>query len=149
MNLISQCENRLGVHAVSSTISRPVKSFSVYLGSVTPIDHLALVLRDRVAGLLAQRPDLDPAVFFKAIGRNSSWRSEFMSGKRTTNNLRLVIAMARFFRVPVAYLLDDSVNDHDAATLTLLGAWKSLSTQTQRDAVLHLAVTLARAPKEP
>lgn len=113
-------------------------------------DEVGERLLRRVQELLAQRSDLDPALFFKAIGRNTpSWRSEFLSGKRTTDSLRLVLAMARFFRVPVAYLVDETTDTADAATLTLLGAWKSLTSSRDRDAVLQLALTLGRARKEP
>jgi hypothetical protein len=106
-------------------------------------DEVGERLRQRVSELLAQRRDLDPALFFKAIGRNTpSWRSEFLSGKRTTDSLRLVLTMARFFRVPVAYLVGEPADMPDAATLTLLGAWRALSRQTDRDAVLQLALTL-------
>lgn len=113
-------------------------------------DEIGERLLERVTGLLAQRSDLDPALFFKAIGRNTpSWRSEFLSGKRTTDSLRLVLAMARFFRVPVAYLVGDPTDTPDAATLTLLGAWRDLTRQTDRVAVLQLALTLGSDREGP
>lgn len=114
------------------------------------VDDVGQRLLGRVLELLAQRPDLDPAVFFKAIGRATpSWRSEFLNGHRTTNNLRLVLAMAKFFRVPVSYLLDVRSESEDAATVTLLGAWRSLSRQTDREAVLQLALTLGSDRTKP
>ena len=107
------------------------------------MDEVGLNLLGRVKELLAQRPDLDEKVFFRHVGRpTASWRSEFLAGKRTTNDLRLVISMARFFHVPVGYLLKEPGDQHDAATLTLVGAWKELKTTRDRDAVLQLALTL-------
>lgn len=119
-----------------------MKFFGLYLSAM---DDVGAAILSRVKELLAQRPDLDEAVFFKSVKRGTpSWRSEFLSGKRTTNDLRLVVSMARFFRVPVGYLLKEGTEPLDAATLTLLGAWKDLKTQRDRDAVMQLALTLGR-----
>jgi len=113
-------------------------------------DPVGAILLDRIRALLAQRPDVDEAQFFERVGRPTpSWRSEFLSGKRSTNDLRLVIAMARFFKVPIGYLLDEGPSQPDAATVTLLGAWKSLKNQRDRDLVLSIAVKLGSDPGAP
>jgi transcriptional regulator with XRE-family HTH domain len=113
-------------------------------------DQVGATLLQQIESLLEQRPEEDEQRLFHAIGRNTpSWRSEFLSGKRTTNDLRLVIAIARFFRVTVSYLLNEQPDSTDAATVTLLAAWRSLPSKRDRDAVLHLAIELAREPPTP
>jgi hypothetical protein len=109
------------------------------------VDEVGRILLDKIVGLIAQRPDFDADHFFASLGLETpSWRSEFFSGKRTTNKLRVVIAMARYFKVPVGYLLDELPESPDAATITLLGAWKSLQDKRHRDVVLQTALLLSR-----
>lgn len=131
---------------MSIFFSRRENLFSVYLPTV---DTVGRSLLQRVGALLEKRPDLDRGRFGQAIGRPTpSWISEFFNGKRTTNDLRLVLRMARVLRVPVCYLLSDGVEAQDAATLTLLGAWRELTRPQDREAVLTLALTLRPAPPE-
>lgn len=113
------------------------------------MDAVGKTLLQRINELLKARPDVDRQAFGRAIGRRTpSWLSEFFSGKRTTNDLRLVLTMARFFRVPVGYLLSDVDDSHDAETLTLLGAWKELHRRQDRGAVLQLVLALRRGAAE-
>lgn len=107
-------------------------------------DPVGALLLAQIEQLLAQRPPEDRDRFFSSIGRQTaSWRSEFLNGKRTTDSLRLVIAIAKFFRVSVGFLLNEQPENHDAATVTLLGVWKELS-PAERSVVLNLANELAR-----
>jgi hypothetical protein len=109
-------------------------------------DKLAKTLLRKVEELLAAHPDADWPRFADAIQRGDSWISEFRSGKRTTNDLRLVVKMARFFTVPVGYLLNEH-EARDATTMLLLGAWERL-TPNEQEAVLRLSVTLAEPTPE-
>ena len=107
------------------------------------MDLVGTNLLQRVRDLLATRADMSRQAFGVAIKRPTpSWISEFFAGKRTTNDLRLVLRMARVLRVPVSYLLNEAVDDSaDAQTLSLIGAWRDLG-QKQRNAVLRLALDL-------
>jgi hypothetical protein len=118
---------------------------------MNPVDQLAEALHGRVLGLLAARPDVSKADFGRAIRRGPSWLSEFFSKQRTTNDLRLVARMARFFGVSIGYLLGESDGRaEDAEVLSLLAAWRGLRTQKDRRAVLQLAVHLSvRDEEEP
>jgi hypothetical protein len=109
------------------------------------VDEVGRILKARVEALIAQRPDFNEDHFYRTIKVPSpSWKSEFKAGKRTSNKLRQVIAIARYFKVPVGYLLNELPDQPDAATLTLLAAWKDLKSQRDRDAVLRLALILSR-----
>lgn len=95
-------------------------------------------LLQRVNALLKTRPDIDKSDLFEAIGRPTpSWRSEFLAGKRTTNDLRLVQKIARFFGVTVGYLLGDADRALDPGAATLLATWRELN---PRDRALLLQV---------
>jgi hypothetical protein len=142
---VSHRENRTGVRTVSSTISRLEKRNSIYLREV---DALAERLLQRINQLLQARPDLDPVTFCRHVKRGPSWASEFFNRIRTTNDLRLVVDMARVLRVPVSYLIDADAELHDPKTMTLLGAWRELKHEQHRDAVMNLALTL-RGPAPP
>jgi transcriptional regulator with XRE-family HTH domain len=74
------------------------------------MDPVGARLLQRIQGLLATRPDLkDRTIFGRRIGRPTpSWLSEFLNGKRTTNDLRLVLKIAKVFGVSVGYLLGES-----------------------------------------
>lgn len=142
MNFVSPGENTPSFHGASTSFSRHVKYFSVYLCRMDG-ESLPSTLLQRVRELLAQRPDVDEDQFFRAIRRTTpSWKSEFLSGKRTTKDLTVVIDIARFFRVPVGYLIGEQTPQQDAATVTLLGAWHALDSADQQ-VVLQLAVQLA------
>lgn len=125
-------------------ISQDEKYFSDRLCGVA-LDGVALTLIQRVKKLMAARPDMKPKDFGRAIGRTTpSWVSEFFNEKRTTNDLRLVIRIAKVFAVPVGYLLNEADEpEADAQTLTLLGAFRTME-QVDREIVLRMAVGLAR-----
>lgn len=109
------------------------------------LDALGATLLQRVRELMAARPDLDRLTFGRAIGRPTpSWLSEFFSGNRTTNDLRLVVKIARVFGVPVGYLLNERADEEpDAPTLTLLGAWRTME-RRDREILLQMAIGLVR-----
>lgn len=109
------------------------------------MDDVARTLLDRVRGLLKARPDLETAQFFRAIGRPTpSWASEFLNGKRTTNDLRLVVKMAKVFGVPVAYLLGQGNDrDLDPGAATLLSTWETLDAD-DRTLLLNVAASFRR-----
>jgi transcriptional regulator with XRE-family HTH domain len=125
---------------VSITISQREKIFSVNL---RPVDDLGRMLLQRIRELLAARADINRNDFARRIGRPTpSWISEFFAGKRTTNDLRLVVKMAKVFSVPVGYLLNETGPEMDATTLSLFGVWRDLHDPHDREAVLQLALTL-------
>jgi transcriptional regulator with XRE-family HTH domain len=106
------------------------------------VDATGRVLLQRIQELLAARSDLTKADFFNAIGRpTASWRSEFLAGKRTTNNLRLVMRIAKFFGVPIAYLLGESEPERDAALIAVISAWPELDDASKR-VVMNSALML-------
>lgn len=108
------------------------------------LDAIGRILLQRVRELLAARPDLDRRTLGRGIGRTTpSWLSEFLNGRRTTNDLRLVIRMARFLGVPVGFLLNERDPPDDAQTVTMMGAWEELASD-DREAVLQLALRLRR-----
>ncbi len=110
------------------------------------MDTIGKNLQQKVADLLRAKGDDWPALG-TAIKRGPSWVSEFSNGKRTTNDLRLVVKMARYFGVPVSCLLSEPGAKHDASTAMLLGAIELLEERDRR-IVLRLALDL-RAPKVP
>lgn len=125
---------------MSNTISRRENLFSLQLSRV---DATGTVLVQRIRELLAARQVSRPD-FGRAVKRGHSWISEFFSGNRTTNNLRLVIKIARFFGVSVGYLLGEAEAERDAETVTLLAAWRALQhSPRERKSVLQLAVSLS------
>lgn len=100
------------------------------------------ILLQKIEELMAARPDVSKAEFGRAIHRGAPWYSEFFSGKRTTDSLRLVIAMAKFFGVQVGFLVNEkTARRDDAQTVSLLGIWADLDRE-QRDALLHIALRL-------
>ena len=124
---------------MSTGISRVEKYISVQIPNM---DAVVVKLLQRVRDLLATRADMPRPEFGRAIKRSTpSWLSEFFAGKRTTNDLRLVIRMARVLRVPVSHLLNESEDAPDATTMSLMGAWKDLGPK-QRQTVLRLALDL-------
>jgi transcriptional regulator with XRE-family HTH domain len=112
------------------------------------VDAVGKGLLQRVNDLLAARPDLGREDLGRAIRRGKPWISEFFSGKRTTNDVRLVHKMAKFFGVPPGYLVngDSDRKEDDAKTVTMLGAWAELDADL-RDTVLQLALRLR--PRRP
>lgn len=106
------------------------------------MDAVGKALLQRVEGLLDARKDLDREDFRRAIARGRSWISEFLNGKRTTNDLRLVLKMAKFFSVSPSYLLNhEPGKPEDALTATMNATWPELDPE-QRDIVLQLALRL-------
>lgn len=124
------------------TVSRLISQYgNFYSLQQCHVDAVGKGLLQRVNDLLAARPDLGRQDFGRAIKRGKPWLSEFFSGKRTTNDLRLVYKMAKFFGVSPGYLLtgENGRGADDAQTVTLLGAWSELE-RDDRDAVLQLAL---------
>lgn len=140
MNLFSRGETTTGLLATSSIISRAETFFPL---KRVAVDVTARTLLKQVEQLLNARPDVTRADFGRAIVRGHSWISEFFGGKRTTNDLRLVIQIARFFGVQVSYLLGEKHRKEDAQTVSLLGAWEELE-EAHREIVLRLALQLPR-----
>lgn len=104
-------------------------------------------IRGRVAELLAAQPDVKQHEFGRAIGRGASWVSAFLTGKRHANDVELLVKIARYFGVSVAYLLNEADRGRDARAATLLAIWEELG-EKQRAAVLNLALTLRPEPPE-
>lgn len=122
--------------------SRFEKNISI---EVQAVDSLGQTLLQRIKDLLGTRTDISKEQFFRAIGRPTpSWRSEFWSGKRTINNLRLVVRIAKFFNVPVGYLLNEQGAEQDPRTVSMMGLWADLRDPLDRDAVVGLAIQLKR-----
>jgi transcriptional regulator with XRE-family HTH domain len=114
------------------------------------MDPVGVRLLQRIQGLLATRPDLkDRAVFGRRIGRPTpSWLSEFLNGKRTTNDLRLVIKIAKVFGVNVGYLLGDGNNhDLDEGAATILATYTMVN-ERDRGLLLSFAASLRPATDE-
>lgn len=128
---------------MSIAISRFEKLFSLQLNRV-PIDAVGQTILQRIKDLLSHRPDVSRKQFLDAVGRPTpSWGSEFFNGQRTTNDLRLLMRMARYFGVTVGYLLNESDKGRDADAVTLLDAWGRISDPRARRSVLHSALMLA------
>jgi len=113
------------------------------------VDSVGERLRQRVEALLQTRPDLqDRAVFGRLIRRPTpSWLSEFLHGKRTTNDLRLVIRMARVFGVSVGYLIGEQATAPDPAVATLIATYESLDPAGRR-LLLDMAAAFRRTPQQ-
>lgn len=118
-------------------------------------DAVARTLRTQVQALLTSRPDLSRANFGAAIHRNGPWYSEFFSGKRKPDSLRLVLEIAAFFGVSVSFLVGEpQPGREDAQTVSLLGIWGALE-EAHREDVLHFArrlrlrQTQRRPPRAP
>jgi transcriptional regulator with XRE-family HTH domain len=114
------------------------------------MDGLGETICRRVKDLLRARPDVEPAQFFRAIGRPTpSWQSEFMNGRRTTNDLRLVVRMAKFFGVSLAYLIGQDEATIDAGAATVLATWQALETERDRALFLQVAATFRTRASGP
>jgi len=90
------------------------------------VDVVGTTLLQRVGELVAARPEMSRTDFGRRIRRGHSWISEFLAGLRTTNDLRLVIKIARVFGVSVGYLLGETDEPLDPAGATLLATWHAL-----------------------
>lgn len=111
------------------------------------VDVSGKALLQRVNELLVARPDVSRDDLGRSIKRGKSWISEFFNGKRTTNDLRLVLRMAKFFGVSPGFLINgEAMKPDDALTASLLGVWSDLE-KDERDTVLHVALRLR--PKRP
>lgn len=123
---------------MSTTFSRFENLFSGQFSRVA-LDAVGQTLLQRITELLAHRPDVSRADFLRAVGRPTpSWGSEFFSGQRTTNDLRLVCKMAKFFGVTAGYLLKETEPEADAGLVTLRATWRDLGPK-DRAAVLQMA----------
>lgn len=109
------------------------------------LDRLGLTLIARIEELGRTRAGFDRQDLGDAIGRGRSWISEFYNRQRTTNDLRLVVAMARYFKVPVGFLLGEAQHADDALTVNLLGVWADLP-QNDRETLLQIALRLHQRP---
>lgn len=99
------------------------------------------VIRDRVKALFDSRGGLSQAEFAAAIGTKPSWVSHFFRGSRPANDIHLLRRIARYFGVPVGYLLNETEPAKDAGAVTLLSAWATMD-EKSRQAVLNLALML-------
>lgn len=133
---------------MSSTISRIEKLFSLQLDRMDRLDAVGRMLLQRVSGLLEARSDIDRDEFGRRIHRGRPWISEYFSGQRTTNNLRLVAKMAKVFGVTVGYLLGESKADENPQRVTLLSVWDELPPPDQ-GIVLQTAVMLRQRVVAP
>jgi transcriptional regulator with XRE-family HTH domain len=120
---------------VSSLFSRLEKNISLQLSAV---DAVGQMLLQRVSELLATRPEVTRADFGRRIGRGHSWISEFLAGIRTTNDVRLLVRIARVLGVRVGYLLGEQERPLDPGAATVLATWDALSPS---DRELFLSVT--------
>lgn len=119
----SQHETTGTILVLSTHISQHEKRFSLQL---IHVDQFGETLRQRVTELLAARPEMSRAEFGRRIRRGHSWISEFLAGLRSTNDLRLVIKIARVFGVSVGYLLGETDDPLDPSGATLLATWHAL-----------------------
>lgn len=106
------------------------------------------VIRQRVRGLLAARPDVSKTEFGEAVGRGYAWVHAFLAGIRHANEIHLLVKIARYFGVTVGYLLNEADRERDAGAVTLLATWEQLAPADQ-DVVLQLALSLRRRVGEP
>lgn len=104
------------------------------------LDPLSETIRSRALGLMDAH-GLTRADVGEAIGRGSSWMSEFCRGERGTDDLRLVLALARVLKVPVGYLLGLEGKRTSPKVMGLQGLFESLPEDSQ-DIVLLLAQRL-------
>lgn len=104
---------------------------------------VSATVREQVQALLDARPEVSQVAFGRAVGRGYSWVSSFLAGRRSANDVRLLVRIARFFGVSVDYLLRESDQAIDAETKVLVGAFSVLAPR-ERDVVLQLALRLAR-----
>lgn len=137
--LLSHRETTRACLSVSTYISHHETEISLQLAGV---DHLGRVLLQRVLDLLATRSDLNRAEFGTRIKRGHSWISEFLAGLRTTNDLRLVMKIARVFGVPVAHLIGEPDPTLDAGAATLLATWRALRLPEDRALLLKTATAI-------
>lgn len=99
-------------------------------------------VREQVKKLLKARGDLSQKAFAERISRDESWVSHFLKGTRPATDLELVVRIARVLSVSVGYLLNEVDRGLDAEAAVLLGAFRSLQEETDRRAVLQLALNL-------
>jgi transcriptional regulator with XRE-family HTH domain len=137
-----------GVPRLSSSISRGAREISrrgkLIQIEVEDVARIHEILRQRVQELLDQHPDVDKRTLTHRIGRPApSFLSMFLRGHRRLNDLEVVARIAKFFRVPIGYLLNELEPPHDAQTTLLLGAWQQISDAKDRKAVLAVAQSLA------
>lgn len=111
------------------------------------LDPLSETIRSRTEALVGAH-DLSRQAFGRVIRRGHAWISEFLTRQRGTNDLRLVVAVARHFKVSVDYLvgMDGDRRDADPGLLTIEALWPELK-PSERDIVLQLARQLHQLPK--
>jgi transcriptional regulator with XRE-family HTH domain len=120
--------------------SRLGKNNSVALTRL-PRKPIHETIRERITALLAAHPDkLNQKQFAEAFGRSEAWASHLLDGTRALNNVQLLVRIARFFRVPPSYLLDEP-----AAADSLVSEISAVCaglTKDQQEVVLRVARSL-------
>lgn len=101
-------------------------------------------IQERVKALYASRPGLRQHELAEALGVSPSWVSAFLAGRRNANDLPLLVKIARYFGVTVAYLLGESERGRSADATTLLTVFEQELSPPDREAVLQLALMLRR-----
>lgn len=96
---------------------------------------------DRVRTLFESR-GLQQKEFAAGLGVSASWVSAFFGYRRPANDIHLLCKIARYFRVTVGYLLNETERERDADLTTLISAWPAIPAAGRRGLVL-LALQLA------
>lgn len=99
------------------------------------------IIREKVRGLLAARGHITQEEFGTAVGRQRSWVSAFLKGRRHANEIHLVARIARYFGVSVGYLLGERERQYEPAVMTMVEAFSRLS-ERDRSLVLSWVLTL-------
>lgn len=105
-------------------------------------------IRARVRDLLRTRPELTQAEFGGAIGRGYSWVSAFLKGTRDANDVTVVVRIARFFGVPVGFLLGEGKRGESALLVSVKAQCEEL-TDEGLEALALIAKTLPKKAKSP
>lgn len=104
------------------------------------LDPLSETIRQRFVALM-EAHGLTRDEAGTAIERGRSWMSEFCRGERGTDDLRLVLSMARLFKVPVGYILGLENKKVDPRVMAMVALFEDLTPFSQ-DTVLQLAQRL-------
>lgn len=114
---------------------------SAYRGEVPPPTQ---TVRTRVRELLDSHPDVSKTEFARAIGQDPSFVSKFLSGERDAKDLILLVRIARFFGVSVAWLIGETPRERDAMLQAIVSAVQELQPEHQQ-VVLNVARSLLPA----
>jgi hypothetical protein len=106
------------------------------------------IIRARAKALLDAHPDKPTQVEFgKAIGRGDSWVSLFLKGERSAD-VTVVVKMAKFFGVPVGYLLGEGKRGESALLVSVKGMCDEL-TDAGLQTLAAVAKTLPKKATDP